>query len=84
MKKDGKDQFQILADYDRTISATQACPSFGVLRDSDHVPKSFQQEIKGYFNHYYPIEKKPGIPFDEKFMICEEWCEKARGTYVKY
>jgi hypothetical protein len=33
----------------------------------------FYDDIVSYFNHYYPLEKKPGIEYEEKCLVMEEW-----------
>jgi len=73
MRKGGLENFQILADYDRTISATKSAPSFGVIRDSDETPSDFTKELRRYFKYYYPLEKRQGIKYEEKALIVEEW-----------
>lgn len=84
MKDGGIENFQILADYDRTISATSSPPSFGVVRESEYVCDAFTHRLRRYLSHYYPIEKKHGISFEEKALVCEEWCEMSKRCYQEF
>jgi hypothetical protein len=33
----------------------------------------FSEKMHAYFLHYRPIEMKPGIEYEEKCLVMEEW-----------
>ena len=40
------------------------------------MPAEFREQLKGLFDHYYPIEKDVTIPENEKIKLIEDWYSK--------
>lgn len=81
---DWNDNYYIVADFDRTITAGDSESSWGVLSKSDEVPSEYVSERKKLFEHYRPIEIDYSLDYDTKNKLMIEWWTKHISLFVKY
>jgi cytosolic 5'-nucleotidase 3 len=80
-RKDGKNKFHVLADFDKTLTTPYIngalVPSvISILRDKDYISPEYSEKAKALANHYRTIEFDSEIPEAKKRKAMEEWWAK--------
>lgn len=81
MQADGSSALSIMADFDFTITKRwqdknfkNQCPStYGVIKRSPLIEKSFASKMNELFNKYWPIETDPNMTVMEKTPHIQKW-----------
>lgn len=77
----GKENFHVLADFDRTLTKAfvngEKTPSIiSVLRNENYLSEEYSIKAKKLANMYHPIETDSAIPIKIKKEKMKEWWEK--------
>ena len=88
MKKDGKNNLHILADFDRTLTYGKLngkkTPSIiSLLRDGNHLTKDYAEKANALFEKYHPIEIDPDVSLEEKKIAMVEWWKVHNELLIK-
>lgn len=83
-KKLNKDNFYVVADFDRTISTHMSNPTFSLFAKSGIYPSEYVKERDKLYEHYRPLEIDPNITDEEKCAIMNEWWHNSYGLMLKY
>ena len=88
IKKQGKEKFHVLADFDRTLTKAfvdgEKTPSvISELRRGDYISKDYAQRAQALFEKYHPIEIDPNIPLEEKKEKMHEWWSSHFNLLIK-
>lgn len=80
-KIQGKEQIQILSDFDRTLtkgyySSKKASSIISYLRNGNYLTKDYPDKAHELFDIYHPIEIDPNISIKIKKQKMQEWWEK--------
>lgn len=86
--KEGKNNFQVIADFDRTLTRVfvnhNEYPSvISLLRDGNHLTPDYAPKAHALFNEYHPIEIDPNISDKEKKIKMQEWWTKHIELLIK-
>ena len=78
IKKQGKEKFHVLVDFDRTLTKAfvngEKFPSLmAILRDGNYLTKNYAKKANALFDKYHPIEIHPHIPDNKKIKKMKEW-----------
>lgn len=76
--------YYIVADFDRTITAGDSESSWGVLAKSGNVPKEYVNERKALFEYYHPFEIDLSLDYEVKNKLMIEWWTKHISLFIKY
>lgn len=74
----------VVADFDKTITKGSSQSSWGILANSNLVPKDYVSERTSLFNHYRPIEIDETLDFKEKSKEMKDWFQKHINLLIKY
>jgi len=86
IKEDWPDKLHILADFDRTLTKADkrnARSMIAILREKNILWEDYSQKAYQLYQIYYPIEKDPSIPIDEKKEKMKQWWEKHLDLIVE-
>jgi len=78
----GGSRFQIITDFDRTLSKHKVDgltghSSYGVIEDSSYIPAASVEKLNDLKNKYFPIEMDTAISEEEKIPLMIQWFTKA-------
>ena len=79
----GKERFQILTDFDKTLSSyfvdggLKGHSSFQVIEESSQMGASVQDSLKALHAKYYPLEMSPTLSSEEKTPLMIEWYKSS-------
>lgn len=82
LRAGGSDNFQLILDFDGTITGIDAVTSWGVI-ESYNFSEEYLLRVKQLYNHYHPIEVDHTTPYEEKFKLMVEWWELAHGELAQ-
>lgn len=84
----GRDNFHVLADFDRTLTKPfvngKKTPSvISVLRDGNYISKEYAKKAHELFNKYHPIENDQTIPKEERKKAMYSWWSEHFELLIK-
>ncbi len=87
MRKDGKEQLNILADFDYTLTRKmydneKADNSFKALEHEEVIGKDFAEGCSRARDKYMPIESNPLLTKEEKEKYMIEWWKHTQGLMI--
>jgi 5'-nucleotidase len=87
-KAAAKEDFFILTDFDRTLTAAYRHGSPGTalisqVYSQDILPAKYKAESEALFEKYYPMEMNPNLDEATKTKAMEEWWEKCFEIFVR-
>jgi 5'-nucleotidase len=89
MSQDGPERFQIMSDFDRTLSpylvnGKHCCSTHGVPQASSILSQEFSDKTLTLHKKYYPIEVSSVLSHEEKTQSMIEWWTLAHSLMVEY
>ena len=82
--KNLNNNFYIISDFDRTITASNSLTSWSILSNTNLVSDEYINERNLLYNYYRPIEISNDILFEEKKKLMSEWFKKHLDLFIKY
>ncbi|MBU2576093.1 MAG: haloacid dehalogenase-like hydrolase [Nanoarchaeota archaeon] len=79
IKKSGKENLHIIADFDRTLTYSLTSEGkklssvIAILRDGNYLSKGYSEKAHALFDKYHPIEIDASIPIEEKKKAMVNW-----------
>lgn len=77
-----KENFYIVADFDKTITSFESCDSWDA--SGKRLGDEFQKEINRLYEMYRPIEVSYKLPIEEKKQAIKTWYEECMELYYQY
>lgn len=77
-----KNNFYVVLDFDRTITAEESADSWDVAGELLDV--NFQKELANLYQKYRPIELDYEIPLKEKIKAMETWYQECMDLYQEH
>lgn len=84
IKKLTKDNFDVVLDFDRTITASDSLTSWGVLSGRGILPNEYDFERNSLYNFYRPIELDNNLDEAVKMVAMEDWQNRHLDLFKKY
>jgi len=79
-----KDNFYVVADFDKTLTDGNSFSTWEVLCKSGIADEEYSKKRKELYNQYRPIEIDTTIPEDEKMRHMEDWWKKHVHLFYEY
>ncbi len=79
-----KGNFDIVMDYDRTITRGDSNTTWGILSRTNILPAEYRSDRMSIYNHYRPIEVDSQIDETVKMAAMEDWFCKHVELLKKY
>lgn len=79
-----KTNFEIVSDFDRTITSSSSKTTWGIFSDKNILPKEYVFERNSLYNYYRPIELASEIDETVKLVAMEDWFSKHFELFRKY
>ncbi len=76
--------YYIVTDFDRTITAGDSESSWGVLSKSGNVSEDYIKERQNLYNKYRPIEINLTLDYETKNKLMIEWWTNHINLFIKY
>ncbi|EDQ90521.1 uncharacterized protein MONBRDRAFT_21372 [Monosiga brevicollis MX1] len=89
MRRDGPSKFQVIADFDYTLTrfrlddGERSASTHACVEQSPQLGEDFAQRTRALFNKYYPIEVSD-IPEEEKIPHMIAWWTSAHKLMMEY
>lgn len=77
-----KENFYIVADFDKTITSLESCDSWDA--SGKRLGDEFQKEVNRLYEMYRPIEVSYKLPIEEKKQAMKTWYEECMELYYQY
>jgi len=84
MKLLNKSNFDIVSDFDRTITSSDSLTSWGIIGGRGVLPKEYDFERNSLYNYYRPIELDNRIDDAIKMVAMNDWFSKHFDLFIKY
>ena len=84
LKNFTKNNFEVVTDFDRTITGSNSLTTWGILNDTDILHKEYTFERNSLYNYYRPIELDIEIDEAVKMGAMEDWYNKHLDLLKKY
>ncbi|MBQ7105487.1 MAG: hypothetical protein IJN90_06485 [Bacilli bacterium] len=79
-----KDNFNIVTDFDRTITSSDSIATWGIINNRGILPNEYDFERNSLYNYYRPIELDPNLDEAVKMGAMEDWLNKHLDLFKKY
>lgn len=79
-----KGNFEIVMDYDRTVTRGDSNTTWGILSSTNILPPEYRSDRMGIFNYYRPIEVDSHIDEMIKMVAMDDWYHKHIELLKKY
>lgn len=79
-----KDNFNIVTDFDRTITSSDSIATWGILNNKGVLPKEYDFERNSLYSYYRPIELDSNLDDAVKMGAMEDWLNKHLDLFKKY
>lgn len=76
--------FYVVADFDRTLTAGDSDSTWGVFANANQVSKEYKERRTALYNKYRPIEIDQTISEEEKSMAMTEWWQAHINLFYEY
>ena len=80
--KINKDNFYVVTDFDKTITAQDSCDSWDA--SGNLLGEKFKQKSNEFYQRFRPIEIDYKISFAEKFEAMEKWYNSCMELFYEY
>ncbi|XP_055339503.1 7-methylguanosine phosphate-specific 5'-nucleotidase A-like isoform X2 [Paramacrobiotus metropolitanus] len=88
MVRDGLDRFQVVTDFDQTLTRfhrdgqfSHSC--YSIISRSPRTSDQFRSDSLKLHDHYVEIELDPTVPFEKKIPHMEEWWLKQHDLFLQ-
>ena len=79
-----KNNFYVVADFDRTLTEGASDSTWGIFANANQVGEEYKQRRTALFNKYRPIEIDPNISDKEKSDAMKEWWQLHINLFYEY
>lgn len=79
-----KDNFYVVADFDKTITEGYSISTWGVMANARNVAPDYTQRRTALYNHYRPIEIDSTISDEEKSKEMADWWNAHIALFYEY
>ncbi len=79
-----KDNFYVIADFDKTITKSSPNSTWGVVANAGTLGEEYKKKRNDLYNHYRPIEIDPNISDEEKSKEMTTWWKKHINLFYEY
>ena len=79
-----KDNYFVVADFDRTITAGDSESTWGSISKAGVLPKEYNKKRQELHSKYRPIEIDTKIEYNIKFKYMDEWCKTHINLFYEY
>lgn len=77
-------RFEVVSDFDRTITSSDSLTSWGVINGRGILPGEYDFERNALYNYYRPIELDDNLDEAVKMVAMEDWQNKHLDLFKKY
>lgn len=84
IKKLNLNNFEIVTDFDRTITSRDSLATWGILNERGILPKEYDFERNSLYNYYRPIELDTELDDAVKMGAMDDWLNKHLDLFKKY
>ncbi len=84
---DGKENFHVVADFDRTLTKAfvegQKSPTtIAQIRNGNYLGEDYVEKAHELFDKYHPFEIDPNLTIEEKRKIMKEWWDAHHNLLI--
>lgn len=79
-----KDNFYVVADFDKTITDRNSNSTWNALVDSNDIAEEYTKKRMDLYNYYRPIEIDSNISDEEKSQAMSNWWETNIDLFFEY
>ena len=79
-----KDNYYIVADFDKTMSAHNSKSTWDLFSKIDEFGSEYVKKCDEMYKIYRPIEADTTVPFEEKLIKMEEWWNANLEMFFEY
>ncbi len=79
-----KNNFYVVADFDKTLTDGNSYSTWKVLADSNEIGEEYTKKRTDLYNYYRPIEINNNISDEEKSKAMSEWWEAHINLFYEY
>lgn len=79
-----KDNFYVVADFDKTITEGPSVSTWGVMAHAKNVALDYSERRTALYNHYRPIEIDSTISDEEKSKEMSDWWNAHIALFYEY
>jgi len=76
--------FEIISDFDRTITGSNSITTWGILNNNNILPDEYDFERNALYHYYRPIELDYDLDESVKMGAMEDWYNKHLELLKKY
>lgn len=79
-----KNNFYVVADFDRTLTEGSSDSTWGVFANANQVGEEYKQKRTALYNKYRPMEIDPNLSEEEKSLAMTEWWQAHINLFYEY
>lgn len=79
-----KNDFYVVADFDRTLTEGSSDSTWGIFANANQVGEEYKKRRTALYNKYRPIEIDPNISEEEKSDAMKEWWQLHINLFYEY
>lgn len=79
-----KDNFYVVADFDKTITDNKSSSTWGVMASANELGEEYTKRRTDLYNHYRPIEIDTKISDEEKSKHMSKWWQSHINLFYEY
>ena len=84
LKNFTKDNFEVVMDFDRTITTDDSLATWATVNGRGILPKEYDFERNALYSYYRPIELDSEVDEVVKMVAMEDWLNKHLDSYLKF
>lgn len=84
LNKFTKNNFEVVMDFDRTITTDDSLPTWATVNGRGILPKEYDFERNALYSYYRPIELDNEVDEVVKMVAMEDWLNKHLDLFKKY
>ena len=84
LNKFTKDNFEVVMDFDRTITTDTSLSTWATVNGRGILPKEYDFERNALYSYYRPIELDSEVDEVVKMVAMEDWLNKHLDLFKKY